>query len=97
MPGPQISSGTKLAQNFFSDFLPNIVTFSPIFSQKLGEDHKKKRSLLKFSGIFSQKIRWRPKKKKVFIEIYKGLYWNLFQIFFPLRMKTGPNKLNAET
>ena len=42
MPGPQISSGTKVAQNSFSDFLPNIVKFSPIFSPQLGEEQKKK-------------------------------------------------------
>ena len=38
MSGPQIFSGTKVAQNF----LPNIVKTSPIFSPKLGEDQKKK-------------------------------------------------------
>ena len=69
MPGPQISLGTKVMRNFFSDFLPNIVKFSPIFSPNLGEDQKKKRSSLKFCPIFSheecrpdQKIlTWEPK------------------------------------
>ena len=42
MLGPQISSSTKVVQIFFSDFLQNIMKFSPIFFPKLGEDQKKK-------------------------------------------------------
>ena len=43
MPGPQISSSTKIAQKFFLKFLPNTVKFSPIFPPKLGEDQTKKK------------------------------------------------------
>ena len=51
MPGPQISPDIKVC----SDFLPKVVNFSPIFSPKLGENQKKKRSSQNFSPIFSPK------------------------------------------
>ena len=41
MPGPEISSGTKVARNFCSDFLPKIVNFCPIFPQNQVKTKKK--------------------------------------------------------
>ena len=66
--GPPNLFGHQSCANFFSDLLPNIVKFSPIFSTKLGENQEKKRSSLKFSPIFSPKL-GDDQKKKDFTEI----------------------------
>ena len=62
MPGPQIFLGTKVVQNFSSDFLPNIVKFSPIFSPNLGKDQKKKVFTEILSDFFPMKNVDRTKK-----------------------------------
>ena len=55
MPGPQNSSGPKVARNFLFCFSAKNSEFSPIICPKLGEDQKK-RSSLKFSPIFCPKL-----------------------------------------
>ena len=82
MPGPQISPDTKV----YSDVLPKVVNFSPIFSPKLGEDQKKKSSL-KISPIFP----------KVGEDQKKRSSQNFSPIFPQNLVKTRPKKLSAGT